>query len=659
MTEETTGISWFREALPFELKVETGSIVLGSDATPMVVINDFRSAQGIVEVTDSRSTCDHYKLSFGMNFKNVKLLMRTNPDYSGSILAHGKKVYDELLRRKPDIADQPPSTLSIAAGFRLLARQFQFIYSPKFSTPPLPGLPTDRPWKGLARYRDSSAPPNAKKTDLEYAKVTTLLDSPSVDFRYYADTPGPVPASDFVDPSDEIGNIDPPPEYGMDVVIHGGMVKYGPWADRQRDALQRAFAPSIFFDSEPRPRLQAGETRIHTNLTVNVELAEDTTLRIPTREPSKDWLYDSQSIDMERRYGWLDVNIGANSSFVCTQAQIATEHGYDAMLALHLDSLAIASSVNLETFIKAKTCKLSVTMPTPLRWDARRNWGLDVTLDKPDITLLRDHVTLISDLSRDWSSGAVGDFHHFVPNDYSFRISLINFDIHLNVNDYNIVDRPKSRDDNAFVDISGPRMDAYVAVAAVHYRPEFSVVPFTIHMSRPKVHMCVPKWDTHRSSDEALEVGKVGDLTARGSYRYYASPKPDHQEHLTLHLDANNVVFKALGWVIRRMFAVKDNYFGGFTQFTTMQEYLERFDHAPGSVGDPVEEKYRPGRSDSFGCQITMDIRESLLLMSDAIYSCERGLVMPVPQLQMALKSVEQYMGESNGRIRLMTRTIS
>ena len=27
-----------------------------------------------------------------------------------------------------------------------------------------------------------------------------------------------------------------------------------------------------------------------------------------------------------------------------------------------------------------------------------------------------------------------------------------------------------------------------------------------------------------------------------------------------------------------------------------MQEYLERFDHNPDSVGDPVEEKYRPGR---------------------------------------------------------------
>lgn len=44
---------------------------------------------------------------------------------------------------------------------------------------------------------------------------------------------------------------------------------------------------------------------------------------------------------------------------------------------------------------------------------------------------------------------------------------------------------------------------------------------------------------------------------------------------------------------------MKDNYFGGFTQFTTMQEFQETFDHDPKAVGDPVEKKYRPGRVSS------------------------------------------------------------
>lgn len=117
-----------------------------------------------------------------------------------------------------------------------------------------------------------------------------------------ADAAGTVPFPDdpvIDNPADEFGNVEAPPEYGIEVTIHGGMVTYGPWADRQRydavsdssadasDALQTAFAPSIFFDSVPRSPLQPGDCRSHTHMLVNVNLVKDTTLRIPTREPSK------------------------------------------------------------------------------------------------------------------------------------------------------------------------------------------------------------------------------------------------------------------------------------------------------------------------------------------------------------------------------------
>ncbi len=69
---------------------------------------------------------------------------------------------------------------------------------------------------------------------------------------------------------------------------------------------------------------------------------------------------DHLNYEVERRYGWLDVTVGADSSIFFTQAQLATQHGYDAMLVLNLDSLQIGSSVNLETFIKSKACKVSL-----------------------------------------------------------------------------------------------------------------------------------------------------------------------------------------------------------------------------------------------------------------------------------------------------------
>jgi hypothetical protein len=64
------------------------------------------------------------------------------------------------------------------------------------------------------------------------------------------------------------------------------------------------------------------------------------------------------------------------------------------------------------------------------------------------MSLLRDHITLITDLAKDWSSGATGDFHHFIPCDYQFRITLTDYSIKLYVNDFNIVDSPNKSEAN-------------------------------------------------------------------------------------------------------------------------------------------------------------------------------------------------------------------
>jgi hypothetical protein len=51
-TAAASGVNWFREALPVDLDIESGSVVLGSDASPMVLIGDFKRADGTLHVTD-------------------------------------------------------------------------------------------------------------------------------------------------------------------------------------------------------------------------------------------------------------------------------------------------------------------------------------------------------------------------------------------------------------------------------------------------------------------------------------------------------------------------------------------------------------------------------------------------------------------------------
>jgi hypothetical protein len=91
---------------------------------------------------------------------------------------------------------------------------------------------------------------------------------------------------------------------------------------------------------------------------------------------------------------------------------------------------------------------MKASMPAPLSWNARRDWTFDIDLINPQISLLRDHITLMSDLAKDWSSGSTGDFHHFVPCDYQFRVNLVDYSLKLYVNDFNIVDSPNSVEAN-------------------------------------------------------------------------------------------------------------------------------------------------------------------------------------------------------------------
>jgi hypothetical protein len=60
-------------------------------------------------------------------------------------------------------------------------------------------------------------------------------------------------------------------------------------------------------------------------------------------------------------------------------------------------------------------------------------------------------------------------------------------------------------------------------------------------------------------------------------------------------MQLNETVFRTFGWAIRYLLVLRENYFGSFTQFQTLSEYLnKRENNLP--IGDPLKLKYRPGK---------------------------------------------------------------
>ena len=67
--------------------------------------------------------------------------------------------------------------------------------------------------------------------DAEYAIERDIIEAKVLELEYFVDVVGDVPPGGG---GDEIGNGDVPPDWGVDLVIKGGTLRYGPWADRQR-----------------------------------------------------------------------------------------------------------------------------------------------------------------------------------------------------------------------------------------------------------------------------------------------------------------------------------------------------------------------------------------------------------------------------------------
>jgi hypothetical protein len=81
-------------------------------------------------------------------------------------------------------------------------------------------------------------------------------------------------------------------------------------------------------------------------------------------------------------------------------------------------------------------------MPSPLKWDASRQWIFTASLGQPIFYLLRDHINMFTDLGKDWSSGPPNDYFTWVPMRYFVILDFHEYEINTYVNDHNIIDKP-------------------------------------------------------------------------------------------------------------------------------------------------------------------------------------------------------------------------
>lgn len=504
-SQKEQGIDWLFEALPIDIRVNKGSIVVGNNATPMIIVAGFSEVSGTYGAVESRSKLDYYKQIAQLHFVNPKVVFRTNQDYVQPMVQHGEHVVTRLSEEEVfEQQAQEGNWLSIADFHVFRAKLVNFSKKglKRLFSDLARGSDKGKPWEGLARYRDNTSDAGYP---LDYAKVATLLDAPSLDLTYYADAAGKVPSN--AEPLTkqagletlELGNSGSSPEWGVDLAIHGGTINYGPWTDSQRAIFQNIFFPPSFFDNEQTPMLKAGDIRLHTGMKVFITFTSSTTLRLPTREPSNDWKYDadgkdnSSIIDGARRpFGWIDLEVGPDSSINVVVPMVTGPQGYETLLEIHIVNLLISTSVNYAHMLKARTCHVSAQMPVPLGWDEARTWFFDITLSKgpedthSEVILLRDHVNLLTDMVSDFLSGPSASYELFVPVSYSIKIALVDLCLTLFLNEGNIINNPTEKSDNTLLLLKAPKTSVDLQIPSQVFQQAISQVSFHVEVSQQR-----------------------------------------------------------------------------------------------------------------------------------------------------------------------------
>ncbi len=677
----TDSIPLLVQLFPIHLECQKAALVMGNENTKAILIVKADSLNGEIDASDT-PTPDPYRQLFRLNFTHPVVEMKDNQDFK-------EDQADRSLREKRTAEQMEPATKPTvrrpkrkALGrlrhlipyWRKSVESFS-LSSNRGSGTANSHIPGINHWQGLSRYLgDDRDDQRAKWASVEYAAVTTILDSPHLSMTILWDVVGKVaqrqPTSNKERANGDINNIngDEAPAWAINLSVKGGSVNYGPWADRQRADLQRVFAPSLSKDASPAKPLLVGALRIPTQFKLYIELEEELSVRIPVREESKNWRWkgkepgpkqtksqgrkfrnrfkksDPSSTAHQRPYGWLDIKVAANASISYSMDMTASASGFSNLLDLDLPSTEISSSINHQLLWRSGRQRISCDLSNPLQWNSLRQWHFNVASDDLELFLLRDHVFLLIDLVDDWATGPPAEYLVFTPFQYHLDLQMQNFKLYLNVNDKNLIDNPTDLDDNTYIVIASPLLQSTVCIPIDSFRPSKNAIPFEVRAETAHVSLNVPGWNTKASFLSTKEIGHLESLRVDGAYHYNSTTSPMNTDTLVLNVSAQSPVARLHGFVIRYFLKLKDNYFGEDVHFKTLEEYQETLRLVAANPEAEAANKPPPKKSNDLDVMLSLRIDDPKALLPANLYSSNRHIQIDTTLLSVDLRFTNYYM---------------
>lgn len=661
--------SLYMQFLPIQLSTRRFSLTLGNRFTPSILILGADNSNGTIDLCSSREKLDLFKFRLEQELHDVDVSIKQNIGFDDDISSSFKWTrsnFSRLWHKFSRIFHLP------SFGF-LSSKQLQSKEERKFQ----------KNWKGLSLYRQNMEEDEMEDVEFdfenhEYARVLNIVKSPKIVYTYEYDVPGLVPKEPGKTlQGPDVGNGGPPPEFGVDIQLHGANICYGPWAERQLSRLRALLSPVVSRTPKPIRTLTPGSQRIYTIFKTSISMMKGSTWRVPTREKSKDHEFLRHYVETKeefRPFGWVDLKFTKDTYGSIDTVVCPTEEGFPNNFNFHFSDVEIVTSVNHELLLRAKYFDFGADMGYPLGWNAQANWTIDLSSTQLEIFILREHVTLISDVFADFSSGNPTPYELFRPFIYKINWNLDGYSIYLNVNDRNIINNPIDFNENCYLSLHGDKLTSEVTIPFQTVANRYTEITYNISTPMFRLYLNTPSWNTLNEFMRNKEVGRSYVFQVNGSYTLFSDLDVDNVDTICVKCSSVATTLHCYGFVVRYLMNVKMNYFGEFSHFVTAEEYTnanrgedknnENSEIDPSLIEDDEIERsdgegrkkpenkgiHIPKRSDLKRTENEMDIWfvfsvwEGALILPETIYNSDPCIVLHFSELDIDLRSTNYYM---------------
>ena len=684
-------LPFFLMLLPVKIECSKTAVVMGNCNTRSVMTAKFDAVIGQIDARQARLV-DLYRQTFELNFEHPVIQLKPNSDWeknhrpagipSSSDGNHGTSKGGQP---RPPIKKGRGATAAPAFAHDLMQMCKLFLGSifrthsknKERNSIDSKQVPGQGNWLGLTRYldaEDNNTLEQERWRSCEYGEHPTIVDSPSISMSLHWDVPGTVPESIMDGKSSGHGeniNGDVAPDWAVSLSINGGLISYGPWADRLRQDLQAMFFPNAYKDAVPAERLSPGESRVSTMFKITVDIEQTTTFMVPTRESSKDWKWkDEQSVKGQahkkdnasrsyrkkkrqdkanalpqgRPYGWLDAELQPDSTITFEMDLVARQGGYRNQLDIDIRGPKMSSSVNHGLLLSAQEAVISCDLSYPLGWSDLRRWVIALDSSGLELFLLRDHIFLLTDIIDDWTVGPPGDFHTFVPFTYQMDLRFTGFNLHFNANDSNIINSPASVEENTLVTVWAENLIATLQIPLTSFRPLRNQISFDIDAQNGGFKFSRPPWNTHHVFVESSEVATMKDLNITGAYDYSTSTSSEMTDVLRMSVHGISPKVHLYGFLIRAFMRIKDNYFGEDIHFRTLEEYQKQISQESTSSSSKDTNVHRNKLSNDLDVILSVTAVTAEARLPAHLYSSAESVLLDIPSLGLDLRFTNYYM---------------